>query len=67
MAKEMILYAGLEVLDRTSRASVKTVSIPVSSEMAPAFKIVVYHLTQSNEIISDSLTIPVDGISSHKV
>ncbi|XP_068210039.1 CD109 antigen-like [Palaemon carinicauda] len=67
MAKEMILYAGQEVLDKISRNSVKTVSVPVSSEMAPAFKIVVYHLTQSYEVIADSLTMPVDGISSHKV
>ncbi|XP_042213472.1 CD109 antigen-like [Homarus americanus] len=67
MAKEMILYASKEELDRTSRSSVKTVSVPVSSEMAPAFKIIVYHLTQNYEIISDSLTVPVDGISRHKV
>ncbi|KAK3858623.1 hypothetical protein Pcinc_035182 [Petrolisthes cinctipes] len=67
MAKEMILYAGQEVLDRTSRASVKTMSVPVSSAMAPAFRIFVYHITQNYEIISDSLTIPVDGISRHKV
>lgn len=63
----MILYAGKEVLERSSRASVKTISVPVSSAMAPAFRIFVYHVTQNFEIISDSLTIPVDGISRHKV
>ena len=67
MAKDMILFAGKEVLDTTSRASVKTISVPVSSEMAPAFRIFVYHLTQTHEIISDVITIPVDGISRHKV
>ena len=67
MAKEMILYEGKEVMDKTSRASVKTLSVPVSAEMAPAFKIVVYTITQNNEIISDALTMPVDGISRHKV
>ncbi|KAK8389963.1 hypothetical protein O3P69_012881 [Scylla paramamosain] len=66
MAKDMILFAGKEVLDTTSRASVKTMSVPVSSEMAPAFRIFVYHLTQTHEIISDCITIPVDGISRHK-
>ncbi|KAG0724718.1 CD109 antigen [Chionoecetes opilio] len=66
MAKEMILFAAMEVLDTTSSASVKTISVPVSSEMAPAFRIFVYHLTQSHEIISDSITIPVNGISRHK-
>ncbi|MPC34052.1 CD109 antigen [Portunus trituberculatus] len=66
MAKDMILFAGKEVLDTTSRASVKTMSVPVSSEMAPAFRIFVYHLTQTQEIISDCITIPVDGISRHK-
>ncbi|XP_050698378.1 CD109 antigen-like isoform X1 [Eriocheir sinensis] len=67
MAKEMILFAGKEVLPTFNRASVKTLSIPVSSEMAPAFKIFVYHVTQTHEIISDAITIPVDGVSKHKV
>ncbi|KAB7502079.1 Antigen [Armadillidium nasatum] len=67
MAKNMILYASRENIDSSSQASVKTISIPVSSEMAPSFTIVVYYMTQENEIISDSLTVPVDSISRHKV
>ncbi|KAK7085756.1 hypothetical protein SK128_008452, partial [Halocaridina rubra] len=67
MAKEMILFAGKEYLDKTSTSSVRTVSVPVSAEMAPAFKIVVYYLTQNHEVIADCLTMPVDGISTHKV
>ncbi|KAL7646788.1 UNVERIFIED_CONTAM: hypothetical protein RMT77_002043 [Armadillidium vulgare] len=67
MAKNMILYAARENIDSSSQASVKTISIPVSSEMAPSFTIVVYYMTQENEIISDSLTVPVDSISRHKV
>ncbi|XP_076046263.1 CD109 antigen-like [Oratosquilla oratoria] len=66
VAKEMILYAGLEEMETEHRSSVKTISVPVSSEMAPAFKIVVYTVTQHNEVIADALTVPVDGISSLK-
>ncbi|CAL4102803.1 unnamed protein product [Meganyctiphanes norvegica] len=65
MSKEMILYAGMEVVK--DGASVKTLSLPISTEMAPAFKVVVYHVTQEREIITDVVTVPVDGISRHNV
>lgn len=67
MSKEMILLAGKEVLDHTLQANIKTMSVPVSSEMAPAFTMVVYHFAQNNEVISDTITIPVDKITQHKV
>lgn len=67
MSKELILLAGKEVFDSTTHASIKTMSIPVSSEMAPAFTMVVYYFTQNDEVISDTITIPVDNISQHKV
>lgn len=67
MAKEMILFAGKEVLDDTIHTNIKTMSVPVSTEMVPSFTMVVYHFGQNNEVISDSITIPVNEISKHKV
>ncbi|KAK8397835.1 hypothetical protein O3P69_004559 [Scylla paramamosain] len=67
MAKEMILFAGKEVLDGTIHANIKTMSVPVSTEMVPSFTMVVYHFGQNSEVISDSITIPVNEISQHKV
>lgn len=67
MSKEMVLLAGKEVLDHTTQASIKTMSVPVSSEMAPAFTMVVYHFAQNDEVISDAITIPVDKITQQKV
>lgn len=67
MSKEMILLTGKEVLDHSTQANIKTMSVPVSSEMAPSFTMVVYHFAKNDEIISDAITIPVDNISQHKV
>ena len=67
MAKEMIMFAGKEVLDHTIQANIKTMSVPVSSEMVPAFTMVVYHYGQNDEIVSDSIIVPVNKFSQHKV
>lgn len=63
----MILYAGKEVFDHTTQARIKTMSVPVSLEMVPAFSVVVYHFAQNDEVISDSIIIPVNSFSYHKV
>ena len=67
MAKEILLYSSLSVFDASEGGSVKTLSIPVSAEMAPSFKLVVYDMAQHYEMIADSITVPVDGISRHNV
>lgn len=54
-------------MDFLSQESLKTISVPVSTEMAPSFTILVYFMTQEHEIIADSVTVPVDSISRHKV
>lgn len=67
MSKEMILFSAKEVIEHATQASLKTLSVPVSSEMTPAFTMVVYHFAQNDEVISDSITIPVDNISQQRV
>lgn len=63
MSKGLILLSGSEVMD----ASIRTFAISVSPEMAPAATIVVYHVSKYTEVVADSLTYPVNGISRNNV
>ncbi|CAG7731091.1 unnamed protein product [Allacma fusca] len=64
MGKGLILQSGTEHLaDKWSLP--KSFSVVVSSEMSPGFRVLVYHITANDEIVSDSVFIPVDIISRH--
>jgi len=63
MSKGIILLSGSENMD----ATIRTFAISVSPEMAPAATIVVYHVSKYNEVVADSLTFPVNGISRNNV
>lgn len=62
IAKGIILVTGDEVLQN----SVRSLAIPLSAEMAPAATVVVYHVGQYGEVVGDSITIPVNGVSRNK-
>ena len=51
----------------SSARTVYTLSLPVSSEMAPTFKVLVYHVTEDGEVLSDAITLPVNGIGGENV
>lgn len=59
VSKGIILVAGREEMT----SMLKTFSFTVSSEMAPAATIIVYDIVPGGEVIADSMTFPVDGIS----
>uniref|UniRef100_A0A2M4B942 TEP1-F n=1 Tax=Anopheles marajoara TaxID=58244 RepID=A0A2M4B942_9DIPT len=59
MSKGIILITGHENMD----GGVKTMSITLSAEMAPAATIVVWHIGRYGKLLADSLTFPVNGIS----
>jgi hypothetical protein len=42
---------------------VTTLSIPLSAEMAPVSTVVIYHVAKYGEVVANSLTFPVTGIS----
>lgn len=42
-------------------------TLSVGSEMAPGFRLLVFHLTGDGEIVSDSCFLPVDGFSKFEV
>lgn len=59
ISKGIILVAGREEMS----SMLKTFTFTVSSEMAPSATIVVYDIAPGGEVVADSLTFPVDGIS----
>jgi hypothetical protein len=44
-----------------------TFSVPVSSEMAPTFKLVAMIVSPVGELVADSVTIPVQSFNRYKV
>lgn len=63
MSKGIILLAGQEMMQN----SIRTFAITLSAEMAPAATVVVYHIDRRSEVIADSLTFPVNGVSRNNV
>ncbi len=63
MSKGVILLSGSEIMD----ASIRTFAISVAPEMAPAATIVTYHISRYGDVVADSLTFPVNGISRNNV
>ncbi|KAJ6219290.1 hypothetical protein RDWZM_005102 [Blomia tropicalis] len=59
VSKGIILMAGREEMTYM----LKTFSFSVSSEMAPTATIIVYDIVPGGEVVADSLTFSVDGIS----
>ncbi|XP_054709212.1 CD109 antigen-like [Uloborus diversus] len=59
ISKSIILLSGVEEMP----ASIKTFAVSLSPEMAPTATVVVYDIAREGEVVADSLTFPVDGIS----
>ncbi|XP_055639451.1 CD109 antigen isoform X2 [Toxorhynchites rutilus septentrionalis] len=59
MSKGIVLITGREIMS----GGVRTMSVALSAEMAPAATIVVWHIGRYGKVIADSLTYPVNGIS----
>ncbi|XP_014602109.1 PREDICTED: CD109 antigen [Polistes canadensis] len=59
MAKGTILLSGQEYMQH----NIKTFAVPLSPEMAPVATAVVYYIGHYGDVVADSLTFPVNGIS----
>lgn len=59
MSKGIILLTGQQVMQH----SVRTFAVTLSAEMAPVATVVVYHVGRYGDVVADSLTFPVNGIS----
>ncbi|CAG0890979.1 unnamed protein product [Darwinula stevensoni] len=66
-SKDILLYAATETIRDVSIPSVATLSIPISSEMAPTFTVVVYHMAVSGEVLADSVMLPVNALNRQNV
>jgi hypothetical protein len=63
MSKGIILINGEEKMQNT----IRTFAVTLSAEMAPVATVVVYHVGRYGDIVADSLTFPVNGISRNNV
>lgn len=59
MAKGIILYTSQEVM----KNNIRTFAVALSAEMSPAATVIVYSFGRYGNIVADSLTFPVNGIS----
>ncbi|KAJ8681561.1 hypothetical protein QAD02_017353 [Eretmocerus hayati] len=59
MSKGSILLASDERMQRT----IRTFALPLSPEMAPVATVVVYQVGRYGDVVADSLTFPVNGLS----
>lgn len=48
-------------------SSIKTFAVSLSPEMAPTSTVVIYSVAREGEVVVDSLTFPVNGISKNNV
>uniref|UniRef100_T1J445 Alpha-2-macroglobulin bait region domain-containing protein n=1 Tax=Strigamia maritima TaxID=126957 RepID=T1J445_STRMM len=65
VSKGIIIHSGVETVDAL-RMPIKTIAIPVSSEMPPTCNVVVYHVTRDGVVISDSMRVPINPINKAK-
>nr|CAD7430447.1 unnamed protein product [Timema monikensis] len=59
MSKGIVLLADQQEMQST----IRTFAITLSAEMAPVATVVVYHVGRYGDVVADSLTFPVNGIS----
>jgi hypothetical protein len=44
-----------------------TFALPIDSNMAPGFRLLVYHVTLNSELVADSVFVPVFGFNGYEV
>ncbi|XP_002027253.2 CD109 antigen [Drosophila persimilis] len=61
----LIMSKGVIIVNdrETITEGIKTIAVVLSAEMAPMATMVVWKITQQGQVVADSLTFPVNGIS----
>ena len=67
MSKNLVIHGDRVPVKDAGGSTVTTTSVPVSAEMAPSFRLVVYHVTDAGELVTDSVQVPVEGINRGRV
>lgn len=65
ISKGMVIHGDQQNSDYSIKST--TFAVPVATEMAPTFKLVVMVINPLNELVADSVTIPVRSINRYKV
>lgn len=63
MSKGIVLHSTQEIMTN----NIRTFAVTLSAEMAPAATVIVWTLARHGDVIADSLTFPVNGISRNNV
>ncbi|CAL4077776.1 unnamed protein product, partial [Meganyctiphanes norvegica] len=67
MSKGVMVYSSSEPVADPSSSGITTLSVPASTEMAPAANILVWAIAPDGELVSTALAIPVNPLGRHKV
>ena len=65
ISKGLVIHGATETHPHPTK--LVTFSVPVSSEMAPTFKLVAMIVSPVGELVADSVTIPVQSFNRYKV
>jgi CD109 antigen len=65
VSKGLVIHGATET--HPHPAKLVTFSVPVSSEMAPTFRLVAMVVNPVGELMADSVTIPVQSFNRYKV
>lgn len=66
MTKGLLLFAGEQQVE-SPVPTITTFALPIDSNMAPGFRLLVYHVTMNSEIVADSVFVPVIGFNGYEV
>ncbi|XP_037068259.1 CD109 antigen-like [Pollicipes pollicipes] len=63
VSKNLVIHGDRVPVRDASGPAVTTTSLPVSAEMAPSFRLLVYHVTSQGVVVTDAVQVPVEGIN----
>ena len=66
LTKGLLLLAGEQEVESPAPTTT-TFALPIDSNMAPGFRLLVYHVTLNSELVADSVFVPVIGFNGYEV
>jgi hypothetical protein len=66
LTKGLLLFAGEQIVESPGPTTT-TFALPIDPNMAPGFRLLVYHVTPHAELVADSVFMPVTGFNGYEV
>jgi hypothetical protein len=66
LAKGLVLFADEQIVE-SPIPTTTTFALPIDTNMAPGFRMLVYHVTLHAELVADSIFVPVTGFNGYEV